>query len=463
MRRQRDEAFWNLGYTAVVRRFRLLFASLLWSAAPALPAAEFLMLPDVQKGTALSLNDLSADGSVAVGATGFLSGQALRWSRASGVELLGDLQMPAIRSVAQAVSSDGKTVVGKGTADDSSVTAFSWTAADGMQPVWPLPVGQANDVTAYHATGVSNSGKVIVGQLELGANCQAFRWTEADGVKLLGDLSGGAVSSGVTDVSADGQKLVGWATSSQGQQAAYWTEASGFVSLGALPGGAGTGFFPSLAQGVTPNGQVIVGQVDGPRGQEAFRWTAETGMVGLGDLSGGSFYSDAVGVSADGRTIVGHSVVAGLGGLDRDADYLWDAVRGMRPLLEVLKNDYGLTTASALANRPLNVRGISDDGLTILGDNWIADLHGALVPGDANFDGRVDLSDFGLLKANFGSGQYRNHGDFDADGRVTLSDFGLLKANFGKSGAAAVPEPATWTMLLLGSAALLAVRRRVGR
>ena len=111
------------------------------------------------------------------------------------------------------------------------------------------------------------------------------------------------------------------------------------------------------------------------------------------------------------------------------------------------------------------MRGISDDGLTILGDNWIADLHGVFVPGDANFDGRVDLSDFGLLKANFGSGQYRNQGDFDADGRVTLSDFGLLKANFGKSGAAAVPEPATWTILLLGSAALMAMRRtrRVGR
>jgi hypothetical protein len=102
--------------------------------------------------------------------------------------------------------------------------------------------------------------------------------------------------------------------------------------------------------------------------------------------------------------------------------------------------------------------------MTILGDNWIANLHGTFLPGDANFDGRVDLSDFGLLKAHFGSGRYRNQGDFDGDGQVNLSDFGLLKANFGKGGAAAVPEPATATSLLLGLALVLAVRlRRVGR
>ncbi len=448
----------------VVRRAWPLLLAVVGGAAPALPAADFIVVPEAQTGVPVSLTDLSADGSVVVGSSGFLSGQALRWTAKGGSQLLGDLQTPAIRSAALAVSSDGQTIVGKGTADDSSLAAFSWTSSSGIVPVWPLPPAQANDVTAYQATGVSSSGKVIVGQLEMGANRQAFRWTEADGVKLLGDLSGGATSSGATDVSADGQKLVGWATSAQGQQAAYWTQATGFVSLGGLPGGAGTGFFPSLAQAITPSGQVIVGQVDGPRGQEAFRWTAETGMVGLGDLAGGSFYSDAVGVSADGRTIVGHSVVAGAAGVDRDADYIWDPARGMRPLLDVLVNDYGLNSAKSLAGRPLNVRGISDDGLTILGDNWIANLRGAFLPGDANFDGRVDLSDFGLLKANFGSGRYRNQGDFDGDGQVNLSDFGLLKANFGKGGAAAVPEPATATSLLLGIALLSAVRsRRVGR
>jgi hypothetical protein len=67
-----------------------------------------------------------------------------------------------------------------------------------------------------------------------------------------------------------------------------------------------------------------------------------------------------------------------------------------------------------------------------------------LTPGDANRDQSVDLSDFGLLKANFGSAGGWSAGDFDGNGAVDLSDFGLLKANFGAAPGAAVPEPAGW-------------------
>lgn len=77
------------------------------------------------------------------------------------------------------------------------------------------------------------------------------------------------------------------------------------------------------------------------------------------------------------------------------------------------------------------------------------------LPGDANLDGRVDLSDFGILKQHFGAGTQRSEGDFNGDGQVDLSDFGILKANFGSSAnTTAVPEPATWTLAL---AALMAV------
>jgi len=75
-----------------------------------------------------------------------------------------------------------------------------------------------------------------------------------------------------------------------------------------------------------------------------------------------------------------------------------------------------------------------------------------LTPGDANRDQSVDLSDFGLLKANFGSAGGWSGGDFDGNGAVDLSDFGLLKANFGAAPGTAVPEPAGW---LLAALALL--------
>ena len=84
-----------------------------------------------------------------------------------------------------------------------------------------------------------------------------------------------------------------------------------------------------------------------------------------------------------------------------------------------------------------------------------------LTPGDANGDGHVDLQDFGLLKANFGgTGKVWAEGDFNGDTEVDLQDFGLLKANFG-TGGAAVPEPATMSLLAVGAClSLLRGRRR---
>ncbi len=58
----------------------------------------------------------------------------------------------------------------------------------------------------------------------------------------------------------------------------------------------------------------------------------------------------------------------------------------------------------------------------------------APLPGDTNYDGRVDLTDFGLLKANFGRTGDNLPGELDYDGDVDLDDFGILKANFGVVG-----------------------------
>jgi hypothetical protein len=141
----------------------------------------------------------------------------------------------------------------------------------------------------------------------------------------------------------------------------------------------------------------------------------------------------------------------------------------MRNLRDVLVNDYGLggpltgwTLSSATA--------ISADGMFLTGigrnlagetESWYVDLNAALIPGDANGDGKVNLSDFGILKDNFGSGTTLAEGDFNADGKVDLSDFGILKDNFGSTGAAFVPEPSSLLMAGIGTLALgFALRRR---
>jgi hypothetical protein len=59
----------------------------------------------------------------------------------------------------------------------------------------------------------------------------------------------------------------------------------------------------------------------------------------------------------------------------------------------------------------------------------------------------VNLSDFNLLAANFGStGATWLLGDFTNDALVNLSDFNVLAANFGQSAGAAL-TPADWSVL----------------
>ena len=85
--------------------------------------------------------------------------------------------------------------------------------------------------------------------------------------------------------------------------------------------------------------------------------------------------------------------------------------------------------------------------------------------GDANRDGKVDLTDFGTLKANFSTGvDPWTIADFDGDGTVSLGDFAILKRNFGKPQTASVPEPNSCLLLLIGLCCLArnSARLRVG-
>ncbi|MEA1950883.1 MAG: LamG-like jellyroll fold domain-containing protein [Planctomycetota bacterium] len=93
----------------------------------------------------------------------------------------------------------------------------------------------------------------------------------------------------------------------------------------------------------------------------------------------------------------------------------------------------------------------------------VAALIGGPIPGDANKDGIVDVSDLGILATNYGaaSGKSWGEGDFTGDGAVDVSDLGILATNYGAtSSAAAVPEPGTLILLAFGTLVLLITRRK---
>ena len=85
--------------------------------------------------------------------------------------------------------------------------------------------------------------------------------------------------------------------------------------------------------------------------------------------------------------------------------------------------------------------------------------------GDANNDGFVDVGDLGILSSNWGdSGASWEMGDFNDDELVDVGDLGVLAGNWGWSrfeggSSAYIPEPAGFSLLILGWIALFRTRR----
>lgn len=121
-----------------------------------------------------------------------------------------------------------------------------------------------------------------------------------------------------------------------------------FIPLGDLPGGP----FHTWALGISADGSTVVGRSKSsdadPDSYEAFRWTQSTGMVGLGDVVAGAPRSRAEETSSDGSIVVGST--------GDGWPFLWAEATAM---VEI--EDMAGIYASA---RPF---GLSADGTTIVG------------------------------------------------------------------------------------------------
>ncbi len=144
--------------------------------------------------------DVSGDGSVVVGTSGF---EAFRWSEQGG--MVGLSVLPGmVGSRALAVSSDGTAVVG----DDGLSQPFRWTESEGM-----VALGCPPEHCWGTPRAVSADGSVVVGDFKFDG---AFIWDETHGMRFLEqvlidhgiDLTGWDLTR-ATDISADGLTIVG--------------------------------------------------------------------------------------------------------------------------------------------------------------------------------------------------------------------------------------------------------------
>jgi probable HAF family extracellular repeat protein len=302
-------------------------------------AASFTPLGVLPGGTSYGFQVLSRgyaisrDASVVGGMSYSTRGvEAYRWS--GGVMVgLGDLPGGVVPGTANSrafdISGDGGVVVGDGYLRTAPGTAhreaFRWTNSAGMIGLGVLP-----GFTDSQANGVSDDGNVVVGTSTLQTQAQAFRWTGSEGIVRLGNFS----SSAATDVSADGSVIVGSGVPVGGSnsQAFRWTIEGGLVSLGALPGGSA-----NAATAVSADASVIAGTsysysaIASRYVPSAFRWTSDGGMVAL---AGGLPYTQAFGISGDGRVIVGWDY-ANASDTSTDA-FVWTQESGIQQLQETL-------------------------------------------------------------------------------------------------------------------------------
>jgi CSLREA domain-containing protein len=317
-------------------------------------SASIVGLGDLRDGLLGSCaNGVSADGSVVVGyiRTG-LNSEAFRL-KDGVVQGLGTLR-EGEASRAFGVSADGSVVAGN-SASGSSLEAFRWE--NGLM----VGLGSLHAGDTSNALAVSDDGQVVVGVdgFSDGSGSEAFRWN--NGVMAgLGDLPGDPSLSLARGVSADGSVIVGTGYSDVTFEAFRWGNGV-MTSLGSLSAANPFG----EAFDVSADGGVVVGAASSLDGYflEAFRW-ANGVMSGLGDLPGGTTESTASSVSADGSVIVGKSAT---GGTDLNPIYsvfIWDAEHGMQDLKRVLVNDLGLDLTGWILS---SAEAVSADGRTIVG------------------------------------------------------------------------------------------------
>lgn len=261
------------------------------------------------------LNDFSDDGMVGVGNFVAPEGRrAVTWTAAGGLVQFGlDPGIPGRSNWASVISGDGSAVFGQ-SFDGPDAGMFRYR---GVGTYLRVPIPQFWPKMSWNHA--SQSGEAACGFLEMTQGpdslTNAFRWTSETGVQIIGRPG----KSSATDISGDGNTVCGYTFDSPfvGAKAWVWTTSSGTRLLEDLPG---TGDAGSGALGMSSDGRTVVGYSG--RFIDAVLWRDGVIETVIGKLEGWSF-AQATSVADDGRTVVGFG--------DTGA-FAWTSAGGIEPL-----------------------------------------------------------------------------------------------------------------------------------
>lgn len=321
------------------------------------------------------------------------------------------------------VSADGSAVVGTVDLGDGRSEAFRWTMAGGMQLLGTLP-----EHAGSQASAISADGSVVVGT-STGTSSEAFRW-EADAMTGLGTPGlAGAVSS-------DGSVIAGIHAISPVMRSFRWTADEGVIDLGSvLINGSPTDL---NASGVSGDGSIVIGSVYSRfLYPSSFRWTAEAGVESLRDPSGTISDFEASAISSDGRVVVGSE--------SRRYAIRWTEADGAVRIGPV----EGAGIAKDVSGDGSIIVGNTDDSV-FLPDPWIWDETSGM---RSLVDVLVD--DLGLDLGGF----HPRWVSAISDDGTTIVGQGYNASGMPDAWIAVIPEPATGFLLGMGLLVLSGARR----
>ena len=240
---------------------------------------------------------MSDDASIVVG-TGFFGAPNLYYTEAAGASVIGD----GCGSGVPGISGDGTTVVGCNVNSDGKYNAAKWLGGTSWLDLGTVAGGVSCDFFLSGSYGIDRDGSLAVGLVYLPQTCKAGAgtWDLVNGgpATALPALFGDTTYSRANAVNADGSVIVGWQDQLTGERTGTkWVNGVEELIL------TSSGGFNGEALGVSADGQTIVGEGYN-FGRGAWIWKAGTGVRSIGARGGDGRYL-ALDVSDDGNVVVG--------------------------------------------------------------------------------------------------------------------------------------------------------------